>query len=193
MTVISTFSALLGRLPRSVWIGVSLLVALLLLTRWHHAKIDAAFAAGGVAQAAADRKAVTAAATAAEKIQRELRASLAAKQHRITGGVDDELVSENADLVKRYDDLRLRWAAYRADQGGAGARRAIAVSTAASVVDATACPAAGWVSFDTAVAAAQAADTAIARDDAWRTWALGQAAVWPIRQDEQSEMAGPSL
>jgi hypothetical protein len=35
------------------------------------------------------------------------------------------------------------------------------------------------VDFNTAAAAAEAADQAIAKDDAWREWARAQARAWP--------------
>jgi TolA-binding protein len=179
MIALTTIAGFLGRLPRTVWIGLLALAAVLAVSRWHQHKVNAAFVAGGIAQASIDRSAIAVARATAERAQQQLRQRLAAKQGRISTGVDDGLLSQNVDLVRRYDDLRMRWAAYRADQGGAGGDRATAVSRPAAILDAAACSAAGWVSFDTAATAAQAADTAIARDDAWRTWVTAQAAAWP--------------
>ncbi|MFZ4110455.1 MAG: hypothetical protein ACOYKQ_08305, partial [Polymorphobacter sp.] len=92
---------------------------------------------------------------------------------------DNALAPRLAAVGRRHDDLRLRWAATRADPGRSGAGGTTAVpATPAGAADA-ACAAAGWVSFDTAVAAAAAADAAIAKDDAWREWVAAQAAAWP--------------
>jgi hypothetical protein len=174
-----TIANLLGRVPRPVWYIVAAIAVLLLVARWHHSRVDAAYTAGGAAQASVDRAAVAKAAFAANAAQQALRTSLAARQEKVSKGTDHALLAQNADLARRYDDLRLRWAAYRTDQRGAGDGRAIAVPRPAGIVDGPDCPAAGWVSFDTAAAAAQAADEAIARDDAWRAWVVAQAAAWP--------------
>ena len=61
----------------------------------------------------------------------------------------------------------------------AGDDHPTAVSGAAAGAAAADCAAAGWVSFDTAAAAAEAADRAIAKDDAWIAWVSAQAAAWP--------------
>ena len=168
-----------GKLARPVWYVLAAGAALLLLWRWHGGRVTAAYGAGVQAQAAADRVRFEQAAAASAKAQEAVKAALMVRQGQVTKGTGDALFAKNADLARRYDDLRLRWAAYRAGGGDAGEGGAIAVSgTADGIVDA-ACPAAGWVSFDTAAAAAEAADTAIARDDAWREWVAGQRAAWP--------------
>ena len=171
--------AALGRIPRPIWYIFAGVVALALVWHWHGRKVDDAYASGARAQAGADRQRLDAASLAAATAQSTLVAALGARQSRISKGTDDALVARNADLARRYDDLGLRWAAYRADPGASGQDRATGVpGTPAGVGDAT-CATAGWVSFDTAAAAAEAADTAIARDDAWRAWAAAQAAAWP--------------
>lgn len=179
MICLATIAGLFGRISRPVWYSIAAITALALLAHWHHVRVDAAYAAGGAAQASTDRERVAMASIAAERAQQALRSSLAARQANVSKGTDHALLAQNADLARRYDDLRLRWAAYRTDQGGAGDNRPTAVSGPAGVADATACAARGWVSFDTAATAAQAADAAIARDDAWRAWVTAQAAAWP--------------
>jgi len=172
--------AALGGLPRSIWYIFSGITTLLLLWHWHERRIDAAYAGGATAQASIDRAQFEAATTAAGNAQHQIAVALAASQCRISKGSDDALLVRNADLARRYDDLRLRWAAYRAHPGGSGRGGATTVPGAAAIADNPACAAAGWVSFDTAAAAAQAADTAIAKDDAWIAWAANQMAVWPV-------------
>ncbi|MFZ4690840.1 MAG: hypothetical protein ACOYLS_16530 [Polymorphobacter sp.] len=169
----------MARLPRPIWYILSVVMVAALLWHWHHSRVDAAFDAGASAQAASDRQQVSAATAAAIAAQTALRTRLAARQAEVSKGTDHALLARNTDLARRYDDLRLRWAAHRSFEGGAGADGATAVSATTAVAVATACTAAGWVSFDTAAAAALAADTAIARDDAWREWVAAQAAAWP--------------
>jgi hypothetical protein len=179
MMTLATILALLRRVPKPIWYVLMAIFAIALLARWHGGKVAAAYAEGAVAQAQADDRRVRAASAAAEAAQNALRTQLAARQDKVTKGTDNALLAKTDDLARRYDDLRLRWAAYRADQGRAGESGAIAVSGTATGADDAACAANGWVSFDTAAAAAKAADTAIARDDAWRAWVTAQAAAWP--------------
>lgn len=172
------FFKTIARLPRPIWYILAVLVAVALMWRWHIGRIDAAYTAGGTAQAILDGAAFEKAAVAAEAAQAAVKAALVVRQGRVTKGTEDALLAKNADLSRRYDDLRLRWAAYHAGERGAGESGATIVSGAARGIDDAACAAQGWVSFDTAAAAAEAADVAIARDDAWRAWVLGQKGVW---------------
>lgn len=178
MALASGWAALRG-LPRPLLYGLAGALALLLLWRWHDGKVDAAFVAGGQAQAVVDRDRIAAASAAAVTAQRERIANLATRQARISKGTDDALDARADDLDRRHDDLRLRWAAYRADRRRAGEDRSTALSGTAASVDDAACAAEGWVAFDAAAAAAHAADAAIAKDDAWIAWAQAQGAVWP--------------
>nr|WP_310524281.1 hypothetical protein [Polymorphobacter sp.] len=170
---------LLRGLPRPVFYALGVVIVLLMLWRWHGGKVDAAFAAGSAAQAATDKARFEGAGLAAAQAQAALVASLAAKQSRISKGTEHALVARHDDLARRYDDLRLRWAAHRAGKGGAGNGGTTAVSEATGGTDDARCAAEGWVSFDTAAAAAQAADRAIAKDDAWIAWVGAQARAWP--------------
>lgn len=179
MIALAPIPALLQRVPKPVWYSLLAGLVLLLVWRWHDIKVDAVFAAGAAGQAAVDAQRVSAAAEAAQAAQRLLKAGLAVRQAKVTKGTDHALLAQNADLARRYDDLRLRWAAHRTDPGGASTGGAASVSGTATGADDTACAAAGWVSFDAAAAAAEAADTAIARDDAWRGWVMAQAMAWP--------------
>jgi hypothetical protein len=172
MSLLLVWSAL-KRLPRGVWL------ALAALWRWHSHQVHAARAAGAAAQKAADQAAYQQAATAAAAAQHRLVTQLAAAQARISQGTANDLDKANADLARRYDDLRLRWAAVRADPRGAGGAGAAALPDTAGPADLAACAAQGWVDFDTAAAAAHAADEAIGKDDAWRQWVSEQAAAWP--------------
>lgn len=171
----------LGLMPRPIWYIFAGVVALALAWHWHGRKVDLAYASGARVQADADGQRFDAAGLAAAAAQNALVATLAARQSRISKGTDDALLVRNADLARRYDDLRLRWTARRTDPRGPGQNGAIAVPGAAVIADDAACAASGWVSFDTAAAAAEAADTAIAKDDAWRAWAAAQTAAWPGR------------
>lgn len=178
MTATAIWAAL-RRIPLPIWyIGMALLLGMM-VWRWHSGAVHEAFVKGGIEQLAVDEKRFRQASLAAERQQEAVRSALKRRQLAISKGTDDALLAKHADLARRYDDLRLRWAAYRADQGGPGESGTIALPGAASVADDAACAARGWVSFDTAAAAAEAADTAIARDDAWRAWVTAQAAAWP--------------
>ncbi len=165
--------------PREVWYAIAAAVALALVWHWHTGQVEVAFNDGGAAQAEADGAVVAQATARAEAMQRQVIASTVAKQFTITKGTDDALVARNAQLVRDYADLRMRWAAYRADQRGASEGAAGAAANAASIAGDAACKAKGWVDIDTAAAAAEAADVATARDDAWRAWWVAQVAAWP--------------
>lgn len=179
MIALASTMAVLRRVPRPAWIILLTVAVILMGGRWHVRKVEAAFLQGGVEQARLDEERVRQAAIDAETAQRALKSALAARQVAISKGTNDALLATADDLSRRYDDLRLRWAAHRADKGGTGEDRAAGIPGAAPGADDAACAARGWVFFDTAAAAAQAADTAIARDDAWRAWVTTQAAAWP--------------
>lgn len=169
----------LASVPRPLWYALAAAFALLLLWRWHDGQVSAARTAGAAAQATADRAAYARASTAAAAAQAALARRVGQKQTLISKGTDDALRRQHDDLARRYDDLRLRWAAHRAAEGPAGDNHPAALSGAAPGAAAADCAAAGWVSFDTAAAAAEAADRAIAKDDAWIAWVTAQAAAWP--------------
>ena len=174
-----TLLASAQRLPRAVWATAAMALLLAGLALWHRGEIRAARADGARAQAASTAAQLRAAADRASADQRRIIAATAARQIRISKESENALAPRLAAVGRRHDDLRLRWAAARADFGRPGAGGATAVpATPAGAADA-ACSAGGWVSFDTAVAAAAAADTAIAKDDAWREWVAAQAAAWP--------------
>lgn len=182
MTVIMSLLGPLRGLPRSVTYALLAACGLFLLWQWHGHRVGLAYAEGTAQQAIADRAAVFRARAAATALQAKVVNTLATRQSKISKGSDDAIMAKNADIDGRYDALRLRWAASRANRGDTGAGGTIAVSTAAGATDLTACAARGWVDFQTAAAAAQAADTAIAKDDAWIAWVAAQAAAWPSAQ-----------
>lgn len=165
--------------PRGAWIALAVALALLALARWHGRAVDRAFTSGVQQQAAADRAAVLAATAAATRAAQDRNAALGRAQAAISRESDDELGKARTAVVRRRDDLRLRWAAARTAAGGGNAIAAAALPGAATVALDTACPAAGWVAFDTAAAAAAAADEATAKDDAWIAWVTAQRDAWP--------------
>jgi hypothetical protein len=169
----------LAAVPRWVWQLLAALLVLLALWRWHEGRVAEAAREARTAQATADRAAYARASAAAAEAQAALVSRTASQQTRISKGTDDALRRQNDDLARRYDDLRLRWAAHRAAEGPASDVHPIALPNTAPGAAATDCAAAGWVSFDTAAAAAEAADRAIAKDDAWIAWAAAQAEAWP--------------
>ena len=171
-------SALLAMVPRTIWVGLGGLGLLLALWAWHGHEVRSARAAGAAAQAALDRAAYEAAAREAAARQARLVRELGVAQTMISKGVEDGLADRFADLARRHDDLRLRWAAARA-AGAAGAGGAAALPGAADATDDAACAARGWVAFEVAAAAAHAADQAIAKDDAWIAWTKAQGQAWP--------------
>lgn len=174
-----TIWTLARRVPGAVWAGLAALLLLAGLVRWHDRAVAAAFAKGVKEQAATDRAAVLAANAAARRAAADRNAALGRTQAAISMESEDGLHKTLADVVRRRDDLRLRWAATRAAAAGGGAGATAALPGAAAVALDTACPAAGWVAFDTAAAAAAAADQAIAKDDAWIAWVRAQADAWP--------------
>jgi hypothetical protein len=169
----------LPTLPRWAWQLIAALFALTLLWRWHEGRVADAAREARAAQAAADRAACSRASAAAAAAQQALVRRTAGQQKAISKGTDNALRRQHDDLARRYDDLRLRWAAHNAAEGGAGHDRPAALSGPAARPDAADCAAQGWVSFDTAAAAAEAADRAIAKDDAWIAWVTAQQAAWP--------------
>jgi hypothetical protein len=166
------------RLPGWAWGMLAAVVLIWGAVRWHEGRLLSARTEGAAAQAVLDRGAFEAAGAAAAAAQRALVDAGAARAARISKGTDDELARDHADLARRYDALRLRWATARGGEGGAGARGAATLSHTAGAADDAACAARGWVDFETASAAAQAADEAIAKDDAWIAWAEAQAGAW---------------
>ena len=169
----------LATIPRWLWRVLAVLLVLALLWRWHEGRVVEAARTARAAQAEADRAAYARASAAAAEAQAALASRLGRQQTRISKGTDDALRRQHDDLARRYDDLRLRWATHNAAEGAASIDHATAVSGAAAGAPPADCAAAGWVSFDTAAAAAEAADRAIAKDDAWIAWALAQQAAWP--------------
>ena len=169
---------MLARLPRWLWAGLGGMALLLTVWGWHGRELRQARAAGAAEQAALDRVAYEKAVMQAAQQQAQLVRELAVAQAMISKGVEDGLAGKFADLARRHDDLRLRWAAARAS-GATGGRAATAVSNAAGTADDAACAARGWVAFEVAAAAAHAADQALAKDDAWISWVRAQQAAWP--------------
>ena len=165
--------------PRWLWIALALAGGACFAVHWQHAQVSRAHADGAAAQMRADAARTRAAADAAARAQHARVAAAAARQAEISKGTTDALTHDRDDLARRYDALRLRWAAYRADPGTSGDGRTVALSRPAAGADDAACAARGWVAFDSAAAAALAADAAIAKDDAWIAWAAAQAAAWP--------------
>jgi type II secretory pathway pseudopilin PulG len=169
--------------PPWAWRALAIIAAVVAVWWWHSSTVDkareAGRKAGAQAQAEADARAYTEAAIAAADAQQAIITSLKTKQTGINERTTNALEKRHADLARNYDDLRLRWAAYRADQGSAGRGEAAAVPRTAASFDAAACAAEGWVSLDVAATAAEAADRAIAKDDAWIAWVNEARAAWP--------------
>lgn len=174
-----TIWTLVRRVPGLAWAGLAALLLLAGLVHWHDRAVAAAFAEGVREQAATDRAAVLAANAAARQAAAARNAALGRTQATISRESEDGLQKTLAAVVRRRDDLRLRWATARAAAAGDGTPGPAALPGAAAVALDTACPAAGWVAFDTAAAAAAAADEAIAKDDAWIAWVREQAVAWP--------------
>lgn len=146
---------------------------------WHKSEVAEARRDGAAEQARVDRENFAKAETLATQRQAKAIADQKAKAQTISERTDDALQHRYTDLARSYDDLRLRWAAFRANQGRTGQGGAAGVAGAATIPDAAYCAAQGWVSLDVAAAAAEAADTAIAKDDAWRAWWTAQDKAWP--------------
>ena len=161
------------------WPYIAALLAFGGLWLWHSNAVSASYAAGVEKQASVDRDRLNVAERAATAAQTALRARTSAASAVISKDNANALETRNADLSRRYDDLRKLWAAHRANPGGAGEGGATGPARTAAGVDGAACAAEGWVSLDVAGAAALAADQAIARDDAWREWWTAQVEAWP--------------
>ena len=165
--------------PPWLWRVLAILAAVAAVWWWHSSEVEKAAKAAAATQLAADRAAYQRAAEAARVKQAQLVAASVAKVEAINERTTNDLKKRTDRLARSYDDLRLRWAAHRADQGQPRDGAAAGVPGATAGFDAAACAAEGWVSFDVAAAAAEAADRAIAKDDAWIAWAMEQQAAWP--------------
>jgi hypothetical protein len=166
-------------MPRWLWALAAVAALIVGLRVWFDVQLSTARREGAAEQAFVDRRDFARAESVATERQAAIKARTAAKAATISKGTDDALQVRYYGLARSYDDLRLRWAAHRADQGGAGNGGAARPAGAAGETDDAYCKAQGWVSLDVAAAAAQAADTAIAKDDAWREWWTAQAEAWP--------------
>lgn len=166
-------------LLKRYWPMLAVIVALISFWFWHSRAVTAAFNDGAARQAATDRAAYQEAETAATEKQAKLVRNSAAKAGTISKGTDVALQKRFDNLAGSYDALRLRWETHRANQGRASQGGTTVASSAATVANDAHCAASGWVSFDVAAAAAEAADTAIAKDDAWRAWWTQQEEAWP--------------
>lgn len=154
-------------------------LAVMGLVWWHNSAVSDAYDRGKVEQAAADTEAFRAAQDAAAAEQQALIDATAANAAKISKRTEDAITKDRDAIARSYDDLRRMWAAHRADPGRAGQNGASGLAGAAAVPDDAYCPSQGWVSLDVAAAAAEAADEAIAKDDAWRSWWQEQEAAWP--------------
>jgi hypothetical protein len=165
--------------PRWVWYALAGALAVALVAHWHNGRVAQLIEDTRRVQAEADARTYTEAAQAAADAQQERIDKLTAKQTVINERTTDALQAKSDDIGRRYDDLRLRWAAHRAAESAAGDNQPAALPRTATGFDAAACAAEGWVSFDVAATAAEAADRAIAKDDQWRAWYLAQREAWP--------------
>jgi hypothetical protein len=167
-------------LVRRVLPFVAAALAIWLAWQWHTGKVESAAKAAAATQLADDRAAFQRAAEAARVKQAKVVAASVAKVEAINERTTHDLQKRTDRIARSYDDLRLRWEKHRAAHpGGTGNDRAAGLSSATASLDAAACAAEGWVSFDVASAAAEAADQAIKKDDAWIAWAMEQQAAWP--------------
>lgn len=166
-------------IPRWAWVAMALLALLVGLRVWFVHEVSTARREGAAEQARVDREAYAAAEGVATARQAALRAKVKARADAISKETSDALDDRRIDLARGYDDLRMRWAAYRADQGRAGQGGPTGLAGAASVADDAYCKAQGWVSLHVATAAAEAADGAILKDDQWIEWQTNQMAAWP--------------
>lgn len=169
--------------PRWAW-GVLAVVVLLSgliggLWVWHGIEVNSARREGAAEQALVDREDFARAESVATERQAALRAGVKARAATISKEKGDALDVRLGAVDLGYDDFWLRWAAHRADQGRAGHGAATGAASAAGEPDDAYCKAQGWVSLDVAAAAAEAADKAIAKDDAWQEWWREQAEAWP--------------
>lgn len=166
-------------LLKRFWPYIAAALAVLALVWWFNSRLDAAYERGKTEQAAADTLAFRAAQDAATERQAALIAKTEAKAAAINERTTDALEKRNTQLARSYDDLRLRWKAYRANQGGAGDGQSASVPGGTATAVAASCRAEGWVDFDTAAAASEAADLNAAQVNGWIDWYLAQREAWP--------------
>ena len=163
-------------LLRRFWPALAVVLLLGAVWMWGERRESAGYSRGTIEQAEKDRKKFEAAEKAATAAQQALIDATAANAAKISKRTEDALIQDRDAIARSYDDLRLRWAAYK---GRAGRDASTGPAGSAAVPDDAYCAAQGWVSLDVAATAAQAADTAIAKDDAWRAWWQEQEAAWP--------------
>lgn len=164
------------------WILLALAVAGLLIgaKAWHRAQVDAVRIEAMQEQAELSAADFEAAWKAAERQQANEIAAQLTTARIINKEQTDGLKIENDRIGRAYADLRQLWAKAQAREnpGRAGHDGAIAVPPDASANAFAAAQAAGWVDFETAAALAEAADRAIAADDAKAAWWLEQCRAW---------------
>jgi hypothetical protein len=147
---------------------------------WHNSQIDAVRIAAMQEQAEYSAADFEAAWKAAEQHQANEIAAQLTTARIINKEQTDGLKKQNDRISSAYADLRQLWAKAKAREnpGRAGHDGAIAVPADAGGNAFAAAQAAGWVDFETAAALAEAADRAIAADDAKAAWWLEQCRAW---------------
>ena len=167
------------------WVGAGAVVIVLLVMfdRWLDDVKTDAMAEQARLSAEDFRQAFEAAQAEQARISAEQRRNSAAKNKEQI----DALKHENDRIGRDYADLRRLWreAKAEADPGGAGQGGAAAVPADAGGDPFAAARAAGWVDFDTAAAAAEAADRAAAAHAAAVNWWLTQCRAWPGPKPEE--------
>lgn len=147
---------------------------------WHNRQIDAVRIAAMQEQADLSAADFEAAWRAAEQQQANEIAAQLTSARIINKEQTDGLKKQNDRIAGDYADLRRLWREAQAGQDPGGARHD---GTAAVPADAGGNPfaaaiAAGWVDFNTASAAAEAADRATAAHAAAVNWWLEQCRAW---------------
>ena len=127
-------------IPGWAWAAIAAALTAWGCWHWHNRQLRTAYAAGSQAQAAIDRTAYRTAAAAAAAAQHAKAVALAARQAVLSKETTDALADHDAALARRYDDLRLRWAASRAAPAAPGDGRAVALPGPAQIADDAACP-----------------------------------------------------
>ncbi len=146
---------------------------------WHGGQVETIKALARAEQAEVDRKAVVAAEARAARAQQQLIDTMRQTQTTINDEVTRALDHARDDIARHAGDDRLRWAEARADLGRASAAEAAAISAGQPGAVDAACRARGWVAFDAASTAAQAADSYAAQVNGWIDWWTRQEAAWP--------------
>jgi len=169
--------AWLAVVPRWAWAAAGGALAAFALIwaawAWHSGEVDAARLAGAAAQKEIDTAAFEQAAADAARLQAADVARVRAADAAVAKRTENDLRVEIDELRRTAGDLRMRWQAARADSRGTSGGGVPGIASTAAIAADRACAASGGLSFDTAIAALEDAESDAALVRGWQAWWAG--------------------